>query len=181
MTGYLIEKSFPTSLRPFDKDEIFAPIESWFDSLVTEFFSKDFIKPFNLDSVKSRAYPRVDIYREGKDLVLEAVVTNVNPENLKVEINKGMLILSGSVDSRQEAEGRHYYHTELFKSNFRRSFPIDKQLYDNWIKRTGGNNDIDAVLTNGVLLVHLKGIFEEDTPAVETNPTRQIDIKITDS
>ena len=179
MTGYLLPKSFTT--RPVVKDEFFAPIESWFDSLVTEFFSKDFAKPLNLDAVKSRAYPRVDIFREGTDLVLEAVVTNVKPENLKVEIHQGMLILSGSVDSRQEAEGRHYYHTELFKSNFRRSFPIDKKLYDNWTKRTGGNSDIDAELTNGVLIVRLKGIFDEDTPAVETNPTRQIDIKVTDS
>lgn len=178
MTGNLmIPKTFSTF--PMMKDEFFTPIESLFDSLMTEFFT-DF-KPLKFDSVKSRAYPRVDAYRDENDLVIEAAISNVQPENLKVELQNGMLTISGSADSRQEVENRCYYRTELFRSNFRRSFPIDTKLYAMWQKRTGGNDDIDAELKNGILTVRLKGIFEEDAPAIEPNPTRQIDIKVSDS
>ena len=179
MTGnhLMVPKTFHTF--PMIKDEFFTPIESLFDSLMTEFFSD--LKPLKFDAVKSRAYPRVDAYRDKNDLIVEAAISNVKPENLKVELQNGMLTLSGSADSRQEVEGRCYFRTELFRSNFRRSFPIDVKLYAAWQKRTGGNNDIDAELKNGILTVRLKGIFEEDAPAVETNPTRQIDIKVTDS
>jgi HSP20 family molecular chaperone IbpA len=177
MTGNLmIPKTFQNF--PMIKDEFFTPIESLFDSLMTEFFSD--LKPLKFDSVKSRAYPRVDAYKDKADLVVEAAISNVKPENLKVELQNGMLTISGSADTEREVEDRCYYRKELFRSNFRRSFPIDSKLYAAWQKRTGGNDDIDADLKNGILTVRLKGIFEEDTPAVE-NPTRQIDIKVSDS
>jgi HSP20 family molecular chaperone IbpA len=178
MTGnFMIPKTFQNF--PNIRDEFFTPIESLFDSLMTEFFT-DF-KPLKFDSVKARAYPRVDAYRDKNDLVVEAAISNVQPENLKVELQNGMLTISGSADSRQEVESRCYYRTELFRSNFRRSFPIDTKLYVAWQKRTGANDDIDAELKNGILTVRLKGIFEEDTPTVESNPTRKIDIKVSDS
>jgi HSP20 family protein len=178
MTGNLmIPKTFQNF--PMIRDEFFTPIESLFDSLMTDFFTD--LKPLKFDSVKSRAYPRVDAYRNEKDLVIEAAISNVKPENLKVELQDGMLIISGNADSRQEIEGRCYYRTELFRSNFRRSFPIDAKLYSEWSKRNGGKTDIDAELKNGILTIRLKSIFEEDTPAVDSNPTRQIDIKVSDS
>ena len=58
MTGNLM---IPRTFNNFPtlKDEFFTPIESLFDSLMTEFFS-DF-KPLKFDSVKSRAYPTLRI------------------------------------------------------------------------------------------------------------------------
>jgi HSP20 family molecular chaperone IbpA len=171
----------PRTLKNFPevRDEFFTPIESWFDSIMRDFFAD--LKPLKFDSVKSRAFPRVDAYKEANDLVVEAALSNVKPENLKVEIQHGVLTISGSADSREEVKDRHYYHTELFRTNFRRSFPIDEKLYDRWQERKGGNGDVDAELKNGILTIRLKDLFEEDAPATETNPTRQINIKISDS
>ena len=163
---------------PEMRDEFFTPIESWFDSVMRDFFTD--LKPLKFDSVKSRAFPRVDVFKDSNDLVVEAALSNVRPENIRVELKHGVLTISGSADSR-EVKGRHYYHTELFRTNFRRSFTIDENLYNKWQERTGGNDDIDADLKNGILTIRLKGIFEEDAPAVKTNPTRLIDIKVADS
>lgn len=172
----MIPKNFQNF--PDLRDEFFTPIESWFDSIMRDFFTD--LKPLKFDSIKSRAFPRVDVFRDVSDLVVEAALSNVKPENLKVELHNGVLTISGSAESR-EVKGRHYFHTELFRTSFRRSFPIDEKLYARWQERTGGNDDIDAELKNGILVIRLKGIFEENAPAVETNPTRQIDIKISDS
>jgi len=172
MTGHLVPRNIDN--LSLIKDEFFTPIESLFDSMMTNFFA-DF-KPLQFTSVKSRAYPRIDAYKEGNDLVVEAIVANVKPENLKVELVDGNLIIQGSVETREENNGRYYYHTELFRSKFRRSFPINAELYEAWIKRTEDKAEVDAELKNGVLTIKLKDIFE--THEAVKDPPKEVNIRI---
>lgn len=160
------------------RDELFMPIESAFDSIFTDFFS-DF-KPLSFDNkVKGRIYPKIDAFKDGHDLVIEAAVPFVEPNDLKVELDGGTLILSGSVNSDNETKDRCYYKRELSRSSFRRSFPLSDELYEKWSKT---ENIVDAQLKNGILTIRLKDFIPtEETAPAEDNPARQIDIKVVDS
>jgi HSP20 family protein len=173
ITPYYRFSSIP-SLR----DEFFRPIESLFDSMMTDFFS-DF-KPLSADSVKGRVYPKVDVFKDGVNVVIEAAVPFVKPEDLKVELQEEMLVISGTANTEQEVKSRQYYKRELSRSAFQRSFPINRELYQSWVERSAGNPEVDAQIKNGILTVTLKDILQEEVPKGR-DPTRKIDVKVIDS
>jgi HSP20 family protein len=177
MTGD-ITPYFRYSSLPTLRDEFFKPIESLFDSMMTDFFS-DF-KPFSADTVKGRIYPKVDVFKDGSNIVIEAAVPFVKPEDLKVELQEEMLVISGAANTEQEVRNRQYYKRELSRSAFQRSFPINHDLYQSWVERSAGNPEVDAQIKNGILTVTLKDILQEEAPKGR-DPTKTIDIRVIDS
>ena len=144
----------PNKLR----NELMAPVSSWFDQIFSDLLNES---PFDFNCAKTRAYPKADIRKEGKDIVVEAAVPFLNKENLKVELDEAILTISGDIKKEEIKEGDYYYKKELVRSSFSRSWPIDKDIYDKWLNtQEGGASKVDAILKDGVLTVRLKDILE---------------------
>lgn len=166
MTGLALVK--PRSV--VTRDEFRTPITSLFDQMWTEMFRE--FDPFKevADRGRKRAYPKVDVRKNGEDLVIEAVVPFVKKEDLDVSIRDGTLYISGHVQEDKKIEEGSALITELVRSSFTRSFPLNDQMYDAWDKNGG---EVKADLKDGLLTVTLVGYVNE----LEARPeVRQIDI-----
>jgi len=160
------------------KNELYAPMNSWFDQMMTSFFPE--LKPFDFNTIKSRAYPKVDIRKQDKDIIVEASVPFLKKENLDISLDRNILIISGKIERKTEEEKQNYYHSELTKSSFSRSLPIDIDLFDKWVDKVKNPIDnIDAYLKDGVLTIYLKDILssclEEKSPVCSSIPIKEIE------
>ena len=102
--------------------------------------------------------PRVDIYETEKELVLQADVPGVRPEDVDLRYEQGELILYGKVPPRHR--GRTNLLNEYQVGDFYRAFAIHESI---------DSSKISAECKNGVLTVHL--------PKAEAARPRQINVR----
>lgn len=154
-----------------DPAEFRAPILSLYDSMVTDMFKS--MDPFRemSDDVKTRAYPKVDVRQDERDLVFEAVVPFVKKENLDVNIKDGVLKISGKIAKDEKIEEGNFVKRELVRSSFARSFPLNETMFMAWDKEGG---EVKADLNEGVLTVKLVNFLNARG---DPNTTRKIDIE----
>ena len=68
--------------------------------------------------------PAVDVYEEGDNLVVEAHLPGIKPENLDVTVERGVLTISGTTESEQERKDRNYLLREKRSGRFSRSIQL---------------------------------------------------------
>lgn len=150
-----------SSLFPFVVDEFRGP----FDDLFREFASS-FMNDYGFDGFglikpleNKRTYPKVEVYREGNDLVFNAAVPGMKKDQLSVEIDDGVLSIKGESINKQEEDktknGRVSYISELKKSSFVRRFVLP-----DYVPKDYGDGDIKASLQDGILEIRLVGVCE---------------------
>jgi HSP20 family protein len=65
--------------------------------------------------------PAVDVYEEGDELVVEAQLPGLKAEDLEVNLERGVLTISGKTRTEQERQERNYLLRERCAGRFRRS------------------------------------------------------------
>lgn len=156
MSSLAVKKSTVPSL--INRDEFLTPfsyaLDSYFDeffpSLGTGFFSKG-------------SYPKVDISDNDTNLEIVAEIPGLNKDQVKVELNNGVLSISGEKKEEVENKKKNYIHKELKHSSFYRSFVVDDNIV---------GDDVDAKFENGVLTINLP----KKSPTPKPEPKR-IEIK----
>ena len=114
-------------------------------------FSNDFFRPFFEGGLNSlmRAEPavKVDVRDEGDRYVLEADLPGMNKDDVKVEVENGVLTLSAEFNQEKEEKGEEdrYVYRERRCGSVRRSFNIDGSREE----------DITAGFKDGVLRLEL--------------------------
>jgi HSP20 family protein len=68
--------------------------------------------------------PAVDVYEEDDNLIVEAHLPGFKPENLDVNVERGVLTLSGQTEIEQERKERHYLLREKRSGRFSRSLHL---------------------------------------------------------
>lgn len=99
--------------------------------------------------------PRVDIFETSRELVLQADMPGVRPEDIDLRYERGELQLHGRVQPRQRPG--NFLLAEYEEGDFYRVFSIHESI---------DASRIEAECKNGVLTVHL--------PKVEALQPRQI-------
>ena len=172
--------NYPTTYNNL-YDSFFTPINSWFESAMTDFFSD--VKPFDFNVAKSRIYPKLDVRKENNDIIVEASVPFLKKDNLDVSIANGLLTIKGSVDKVEQQEDDCYYHKELTRASFSRSLPIEASIYNKWVESYNGDilDKVTATLENGILTIRLNDILNEVEDKPKLPETKKIPImEITD-
>ena len=91
--------------------------------------------------------PSVDIYEEEKAFLVKADLAGVKPEDIKIELDKNVLTVSGErkLEKKEEKEGKNGYHRiERRYGSFTRSFTLPE---------SAEAEGIDADYRDGVLTV----------------------------
>ena len=117
------------------------------DSMFTDLFDTGF------------RYPAVDIYEKDGKVHIDAEVPGIKKENLKVEINDGILTISGEIKEEKEDKDKKYYRTERRYGTFQRSFTLGENIDE---------DSIDAKFENGILHITLPIRKEEKKENVKT-------------
>ncbi len=103
---------------PIDRHDPFRSIERFFDEEMPSF---GFIP-----AVKRSLEPAMDVYQTDHDLVVELQVPKVDPKEIKVTVEEGVLRVEGGEAQEQEEEGKQYFRREIRRGHFVRmlSLPV---------------------------------------------------------
>ena len=68
--------------------------------------------------------PAVDLVRENGHLVVRADVPGIKPEEISIEVDEGVLSVSGAHEECKEETGEHYVRRERRYGSFARRLPL---------------------------------------------------------
>ena len=124
------------------------------DSLFSR-FRNDMNGDFNLQSfTQSDWVPPVDINESDKDFLITVEVPQIDKDDIKVQVQNGMLNISG--ERKYENEDKKAHRIERYYGSFQRSFKLPDNVKE---------DKIHADHKNGVLYLSLPK-SKETTPAL---------------
>lgn len=135
-----------------EMDHMRREIERLFDESL---FRREF--PF---LEKEAAAMPLDIYEEGNNIVVKALIPGLKPEDIKVEVRGDVLRIFGEAKKEEEKKERNYHLREHRYTRFERSVTLPSDVLA---------DKAEAVFENGVLTLTL--------PKSDITPTRAIPIK----
>ena len=137
--------TFRNSIPFFDRDEFLTPFDKMFDNLVETQFP-DVVKQVGVKPYQGSAYPKVNVYEYEDKVGIVAEIPGLNKKQLNVDVEEGVLTISGDKHSTFEDDGAKVLRRELKQSSFKRSFELGDLL--------DGDN-ISANFKDGVLSVSI--------------------------
>ena len=106
-------------------------------------------------------YPPVDILESKDSYLIRAELPGMRKEDLKTEVNEGIMTLSGERKFEEPASGVEYHRVERVTGKFSRSFYLPQTVKHDAIKAT-----------------YRDGILEVQVPKADEAKPRQIDISV---
>ena len=152
--------AFRTNIPQFDRDTFFTPFDKMFDAMVESQFP-DVVKQVGVKPYQGSAYPKVNVYEYDDKIGIVAEIPGLNKKQLNVDVEDGVLTISGDKHSTFEDDGAKVIRRELKQSSFKRSFELGELL--------DGDN-IAANFKDGVLSVSI--------PKVEPEKPKKTYVKI---
>lgn len=90
--------------------------------------------------------PRVDIVEDEKEILVKAELPEMKKEDVKVEVDQGVLMVSGERKMEKEEKNKKYHRVEREYGSFMRSFTLPAEVIA---------DKVTADFKDGVLTVHL--------------------------
>ena len=88
----------------------------------------------------------VDMWQTPTDIVIQAIVGGVKPEDLEVSISHDMVTLRGKRERLREVSGSDYFYQELYWGMFSRSILLPQEI---------DPDEAEATIKNGLLTITL--------------------------
>ena len=111
--------------------------------LPEKFYLDDFFDDFVPMPKMPKNEMKCDIYEKGGEVHIELDVPGFNKEDVKVDLDDGILTIAASKHEDKEEKEKNYYRKERTFGSFKRQFNVGN------VKE----NDIDAKFYNGVLKI----------------------------
>jgi len=143
--------AFRTGVPFFDRDDFLTPFDKMFDTMVETQFP-DVVKSVGVKPYQGSAYPKVNVYEYEDKVGVVAEIPGLDKKQLNVDIEEGVLTISGDKHSAFEDDGAKVLRRELKQSSFRRSFELGELL--------DGEN-VSADFKDGILSVSIPKIEPE--------------------
>lgn len=102
----------------------------------------------------------VDVFQTPNEIIIQAVVAGVKPDELDVSITQDMVTLRGRRQKQREISGEDYYYQELYWGAFSRSILLPQEV---------DADSAEATLKNGVLTIKL--------PKLDKNRVQKLKVK----
>jgi len=152
--------AFRTGIPFFDRDTFLTPFDKMFDSMVESQFP-EMTKSVGVKPYQGSAYPKVNVYEYDNKIGIVAEIPGLDKKQLNVDVEEGVLTISGDKHSTFEDDGAKVLRRELKQSSFKRSFELGELL--------DGDN-ISATFKDGILTVAI--------PKVEPEKPKKTYVKI---
>ena len=149
--------AFRTGIPFFDRDSFLTPFDKMFDQMVESQFP-DVVRQVGIKPYGNTAYPKVNVYEYDDKIGIIAEIPGLDKKQLNVEVEDGVLTISGDKHSAFENEGAKVLRRELKQSSFKRQFELGDLL--------DGEN-ISANFKDGILSVEVP-ILEQEQPKRHT-------------
>ena len=100
----------------------------------------------------------VDVYETEETLVVKARTAGVNKEDLDVSISDGILTISGTLSSGDDAEATNWHIQECYWGEFSRTLALPVSVKE---------DEVGAVLKDGVLTISFNKIKQEQAKRIQ--------------
>ena len=147
MTKVVVRNPFPV----IDRDSFLTPFDKMFDQIVEASFP-DVTKSVGVKPFQGTAYPKVNVYEYDDKIGIVAEIPGLDKKQLNIEVENGVLTVSGDKHGVHEDDGATVIRRELKSSSFKRSFELGELL--------DGDN-IKANFKDGVLSISVPKIEPE--------------------
>ena len=137
--------AFRTGIPFFDRDSFLTPFDKMFDQMVESQFP-DVVRQVGIKPYGNTAYPKVNVYEYDDKIGIIAEIPGLDKKQLNVEVEDGVLTISGDKHSAFENEGAKVLRKELKESSFKRQFELGELL--------DGDN-ISANFKDGILSIEV--------------------------
>lgn len=91
-----------------------------------------------------RFTPAVDVYEEEENIIVEAPLAGIDPSNVNVSIDNGVLSIEGESKKEHEVDDEDYYRKEVRSGSFFRQLSLPTQVNE---------DEISAEFEDGVLTI----------------------------
>jgi HSP20 family molecular chaperone IbpA len=152
--------AFRTGIPFFDRDNFLTPFDKMFDTMMETQFP-DVVKSVGVKPYQGSAYPKVNVYEYDDKVGIVAEIPGLDKKQLNVDVEEGVLTISGDKHSTFDDDGAKVIRRELKQSSFKRSFELGELL--------DGDN-ISASFKDGILTVAI--------PKVEPEKPKKTYVKI---
>jgi len=105
--------------------------------------------------------PAMDVYETDKAVVVEAPLAGVNPDDVKVSVEKGVLTVQGESKKEHEVEEKNYYRKEVRSGAFYRQVALPAPVLE---------DKVSAEFEDGMLKI----TCPKSAPA----KTKTVDVKV---
>ena len=96
----------------------------------------------------------VDAYETDNDIIIQAMVAGVRPEELQINIAPEYVTIAGSRTNAHEVSEENFLYKELYWGSFSRTIPLPKQIEPDMAQ---------AVEKHGLLILRLPKLDKEKT------------------
>lgn len=100
----------------------------------------------------------VDVYETDERLVIKARTAGVNKEELDVSISDGILTISGTLSSGDDADATNWHIQECYWGEFSRSIALPVPVKE---------EEIEAMLKDGVLTISFAKVKQDTVKKIE--------------
>jgi len=100
----------------------------------------------------------VDVYQNPNEIIIQAIVAGVKPEDLDISITQDMVTLRGKREDGRRIERENFFYQELYWGSFTRSILLPQEI---------DPDEAEAVLKNGLLTVKLPKLDKERVQKVK--------------
>ena len=135
--------AFHTTIPFFDRDSFLTPFDKMFDQMVESQFP-EVVRQVGIKPYGNTAYPKVNVYEYDDKVGIVAEIPGLDKKQLKVDVEDGILTISGDKHSAFESDGAKVLRKELKESSFKRQFELGELL--------DGDN-ISANFKDGILSI----------------------------
>ncbi len=124
-------------------------------------FNTFFDTPQNAGNGTSRWTPAMDLVEEGDHFMLCADLPGMTEDDVKIEVERDVLVLSGERRHEHKEEGEGFYRLERASGAFRRTLHLP-----------------EGVQADGIQASFDKGVLEVRIPKPEERKPRRIEIAV---
>ena len=144
MTKVVVRNPFPV----IDRDSFLTPFDKMFDELVSKSFPQ-INETVGVNPFGNSAYPKVNVYEYDDKIGIVAEIPGLDKKQLNIEVDDGVLTVSGDNHGVHEGDGAKIIRRELKSSSFKRSFELGELL---------DGESISANFKDGVLSISIPKI-----------------------
>jgi len=119
--------AFHTGFPIIDRDEFLTPFDRMFDQIVSKQFP-ELEKQVGVKPFQGTAYPKVNVYEYDDRVGIIAEIPGLDKKDLKVDVQEGILVISGDKHALYNDDGAKVIRRELKQSSFKRQFELGEQL-----------------------------------------------------
>ncbi len=77
---------------------------------------------------KNLSEPEIDVYETGKDVVVEVSLPNIDPKDIKLQVEDGVLRVSAETKEEKEEKEKNYWKKEIRKGSCERAVKLPSRV-----------------------------------------------------